>query len=317
MEPMRILLAVDGSPQSEVARDLVASIDWPAGSSLNVVTVLEPVNVLFGTPWAPTVTPQMDDLEAELTTYAESILEEAARAVARTGCRVEREVIRGRPASAIVERAAEWDAQLIVMGSRGHGRITSMLLGSVSAEVVDHATCPVLVARLPLMTRVVLAHDGSPFARHAEELVADWPIFRQAAIEVTSVAPGGAAWRTSVAPGMAAGMIDHGRAVEAILEEHTRIADEAAARLRAAGLRATSVVVQGQPAEGVIAVADGSQADLIAMGTHGRTGMTRVLLGSVARNVMLHARCSVLIARQAAAEASEAPAAGADEPDQE
>jgi len=296
---VRILLAVDGSPRADVARELVAAIDWPQGSTIRLLSVISSVSTLFATPWAPSVG-ETDALDSELAAHAGELLEQAARQLAASGCAIEREIVRGRPASAILEQSAAWPPDIVVLGSRGHGRIASMLLGSVAAEVVDHAEQSVLVARVPSLTRVVLAHDGSAYARGAEELLSRWPIFGRAAIEVVSVAPAPFAGHTTLAAAMAAELEDHARAAEAGLDEHRAIANDAAGRLRADGLRASAVVAQGNPAEGVIGVANGSQADLIVIGTHGRTGLTRVLLGSVARNVMLHAACSVLVARQPA-----------------
>jgi uncharacterized protein len=294
---VRVLLCLDGSERAGVAVELVAGLEWPAGSTIRLATAISTANLLFGTPWAPLAV-HSDVLEAELTAEAEAVLEKAARGLAGTGCNIERQVLRGRPASVLREEASHWQPDLIVMGSRGHGRIATMLLGSVTAEVVDHAACPVLVARLPRLTQVVLAHDGSPDARRAEDLLVTWPIFRQATIEVVSVAPSTTIGRSTIAPAMATHFEEHGRAVEASLAEHTAIARDAAQRLQAAGLRASPLVAQGDPAEGILQLAAGSRADLIVTGTHGRTGVTRVLLGSVARNVTLHAPCSVLVVRQ-------------------
>jgi nucleotide-binding universal stress UspA family protein len=296
---MRILLAVDGSTRAEVARELVTNVSWPARSAIRVITVREPVNVFFGTPWAPTIASHMGELDAQLDEHAESIIDEAARAVARTGCTVERAALLGRPATTIIEQATDWRADVIVMGSRGHGTIATMLLGSVTAEVVDHGPCPVLVARGARLQRVIVAHDGSAFARRGEDLVAGWPIFDEAQIEVVSVAPGGPAWRAGAAPASAAHVADGERASEQVLTEHTATAADAAGRLRQAGRHATHAVVHGQPAPAIIGVAQNADADLVVVGTHGRTGLTRVMLGSVARNVMLHAPCSVLVARGA------------------
>jgi len=294
---MRVLLCLDGSARAELATELVANIDWPTDSTIRLVTVVSTPQTFFSTPWAPAAGGSAAQLEAELSVHGESLLEEGARRLAGSGRSLERVVLHGRPASVILEHARKWPADLVVVGSRGHGPIATMLLGSVSAEVVEHAGCPVLVARQPRLNRLVLAHDGSSDARRAEELLSAWPIFERVAVEVISVAPGGAAWRSNLAPGIAAELEDHGRLAEAALDEYRLIADQAAARLRSAGLRATSLVGQGDPAEGIIAAAEGSQADLIVTGSHGRTGVTRVLLGSVARNVTLHAGCSVLVAR--------------------
>ena len=77
---------------------------------------------------------------------------------------------RGRAASTIVDQAREMDADLVVVGHRGMGEWESRLLGSVSAEVVDHAPCPVLVVRNDQLGPIVLAVDGSPHAQAAEAI---------------------------------------------------------------------------------------------------------------------------------------------------
>jgi nucleotide-binding universal stress UspA family protein len=295
---MRILLAIDGSERSGLASDLVASIRWPEGSTVRAVTALASSGLQVGPPWAPPIVgTESDALGSALRHEAQLLLEQTARMLARTGAKVEDELLDGRAASSILDVAGTWDADVVVMGSRGHGGILSMLLGSVAAEVVDHAPCPVLIARRPQLTRVVLAHDGSPYASVAEKLLTTWPIFAKVAVEVASVSQAATVWRSGLTPGVAAEAIEQLGASEASLREHTQIAEEATQRLRAAGLRASHVVVEGQPAAGIIGVAEDSQADLIVLGTHGRTGLTRALLGSVARNVMLHASCSVLIVR--------------------
>ena len=304
MTGMRILLASDGSTPAEVAHQLTASIPWPAGSTIRIVTAVTPPIGLYTTPLsaAPALPTDIDRLEAEVAAAGEQVLEEAARAVAASGCSVERRLLRGRAGSAIVDEAAEWQPDVVIIGSRGHGAISSMLLGSVSAEVVDHAPCPVLVGRRPTMTRVVLGHDGSEYAMAAEHIMRSWPIFSRVAIEVVSVAHVKAPWRVGIAPTLyAEAMEAHRQATEISAAEHARIAEESARRLAESGLRASAAAVEGDPAAMLIGTADEHQADLTVLGTHGRTGVSRALLGSVARNVMQHASSSVMVVRAAEA----------------
>lgn len=77
--------------------------------------------------------------------------------------------------------------------------------------------------------------------------------------------------------------------------EHQSAADDAVVRLRAKGLHADALVAAGDAAEGILTLARGRDVDLIVMGTRGLTGIDRLRLGSVARNVLHHAHCSVLI----------------------
>jgi nucleotide-binding universal stress UspA family protein len=77
-------------------------------------------------------------------------------------------------------------------------------------------------------------------------------------------------------------------------------------RLQEAGLEAVPERRDGDPAEQIVRAAESWEADLVVMGNHGRTGLRRLLMGSVARNVLLHAPCSVLIVREQPAD-EEAP----------
>ena len=309
---MRILLATDGSAPAETALELARSIPWPEGSTIRVVSVIEPVEAILSAAWTPTLAQDIEQQAEELLASAEVVLEHAARQLAASGVTVEREVMRGRAASCVVEDATRFRADLIIIGSRGHGSISSMLLGSVSAEVADHAPCPVLVARVPRLTRLVLGADGSDYALAAEEWLKRWPIFGQAAIEVTSVAYVGAPWTSGLALSAYSGSAaEYAQADRQIMTDHQQVAEAVAERLRSAGLRATARVAEGDAAHELIRVAAQDAADAIVIGTHGRTGLARLIMGSVARNVMLHAPCSVLIVRKSRSASELSPAVGA------
>jgi nucleotide-binding universal stress UspA family protein len=238
-----------------------------------------------------------DALAQELLEDSQRVIEEAAHRISAAGVSIECAAVLGRPASAIVDEANEWHPDLIVMGSRGHGEIASMLLGSVSSEVVDHAPCPTFIARQSKLTRAVLGHDGSDCALRAESVFASWPIFARVAIEVVDVGPAGMPWMATTQSTYAGSVEPHVGAVRAAVDLDRNVAESAARRLRTAGLRASASVEQGAPATELIRVANERAADLIVVGTRGRTGLRRLLLGSVARNVLHHASCSVLIVR--------------------
>lgn len=300
---MRILVATDGSESAEIALDLSAGIAWPDDAVIRIVTVVEPLDATLSGAWAPILAHNLDEHLIAQTVAADSINEHAARVLARTGATLERGVLSGRPASSIADEAARFEADLIIVGSRGHGTIGSMLLGSVSAEIVDRAARPVLICRASTLTRIILGVDGSSFARAAENVIGRWPIFRQAAVEVTSVAELGLPWTAGLAlssydPSGSeyTGMVDQ------MIADHQAVADAAAARLISAKVSARARVLQGDPATQLIRLARDDQADLIVLGTHGRTGLSRLIIGSVARNVMLHAECSVLVVREAASD---------------
>lgn len=298
---MRILLAVDGSLSSDRATELVSTFPLPPESVIRVVAVQQPFVDVLAMSWASVGESGIGDEteEEQDARHLKEAIERAEIALKRPDLTLEGFIVRGRPASAIVDEAGAMKADLVVLGSRGHGTIATMVLGSTASEVVDHAPCPVLVARSGTLGTVALADDGSSSARGAESVVATWPLFADREISVVAVAEVG----VPVAAGFTPGLYDQ------VLESYTRSVDEArqevaeasqsvANRLSDAGLRATPVVLEGDPASEIVRYATERRAGTIVMGTRGRTGLARLVLGSVARNVLVHAPCSVLIVRE-------------------
>jgi nucleotide-binding universal stress UspA family protein len=295
-----VVVATDGSASSELAVELARSIQWPSECVIWLVTVLEREEDIVSGAWAPVVSVDLGERMAQMADEAETLLSRTARSLASSGRRIETAVLRGRPGTAIVDKAESVAADLIILGSRGHGTIASMLLGSTSAEIVDHAHCPVLVARQPSLSRAVLGTDGSSYARTAEDVVRTWTIFERVPVEVVSVARSALSWTSSlVLSASPASPAEMEQAERELLAEYQRTADETRARLRSAGREAESRVIEGDPAAELLHVAKASAADLIVVGTHGSTGLRRLLAGSVARNVMVHAPCSVMVVREA------------------
>ena len=298
---MRVLLAVDGSPAARVATTLVSSLDWPAGSTIRVVAALSEANMLFGASLIPAAPTDLQRLEDDLLAAQETVVADAIDAIRRPGLIVDGQVLRGRPANVIVEDAEAFEADLVVVGSRGHGGFQSALLGSVSAEVVDHGPCPVLVARRGWIRSLVLADDGSDDAHRARRIVRDWPILRDVPTCVVSVVRVPSTWEPALVPG--AGSLPTDPYVEALAEsrrQHAVVARTSHDELVSGGRPCEYVVRTGDPGAEIVAAAIQAGADLIVLGSHGRTGLRRALLGSVARTVLMHASCSVLIVRHQA-----------------
>jgi nucleotide-binding universal stress UspA family protein len=268
---MRILIGYDGSPGADVALDLVRSIDWPADSTIRALTVLG------------------DDADGTTQADVEAGLKAREGPKERTSWHVDRGVAYGRPSAQIAGAAASFAADVVVLGSRGHGPIASLPLGSVSAEVAERAPCPVLIARTTEIDRVVFATDGSRPAQEAESMLAAWPIFDRATIHVVSVADLPHVYPMVPGPSM------HDAALEA---KARSIADEAAVRLVAAGRQPRPRVRSGDPAAQIVGLAAELGAGLIVLGSRGRLGVAGMMLGSVARNVLYSTPASVLIVRR-------------------
>ena len=299
---MRILLATDGSRPADLARDLVATMAWPRGSHIRVVSVV-PKGADAGPTWSPQTAglPDVDRIEDPDVRTHILALDAAERdvALAHPDSLVDRFLLRGRAASAIVEEARDFAADLVVVGHRGHGTIETMVLGSVSAEVVDHAPCPVLVARTARPGPVVLAADGSPSSAIATTVLEGLRLPAATPLTVLSITDAGVPSTAAAAPALydqaVASLV---RSREEARAQTRRVAEASAARLRLAGHRVSTEVRDGDPAHEIVEFARQHRTALLVLGTRGNTGLRRLVLGSVARNVLLHAPCSVLVVRE-------------------
>lgn len=293
---MLVIVATDGSEPAGIGVELVARAAWPPETSVRVLGAIEPLPLDVVGPFGifVGVDPATADVIDESAIPA---LEQARGRMAAVRLRVDTSLRRGRPATAILEAIRELQPDLVVLGSRGHGTIEMMLLGSVSAEVVDHSPKPVLVARGDSVERVILGYDGSPSASRAAELLR-WPMFARSSITIVAVAPPPIPWWSGFsgagAPSVVPLYVDSAAAIASARDEG---AMALASELRAGGLSVTAELRAGDAAEELIAASRASSADLIVIGSHGNAGLPRVLLGSVARNVLAHAHCSVLVSR--------------------
>jgi nucleotide-binding universal stress UspA family protein len=298
MTPMRVVLAYDASAGAEAAASLVESIPWPSGSMVRVVAVAEP-SAMSASALSLSPAPMVIDIDAVTIDHLQGELDRSMGRLRVGTAEIVGEVLRGRPASVLAEEARKLSADLVICGSRGHGAIASLVLGSVSAELVDQAPCPVLVVRHTAIERVLFASDGSSSARYAEGILARWPIFDAAIIRVVSVAEVVRPLHSGIAPTMYREVIEaSARDLEVARKEHETIARDAADRLETAGRRVDAKLLVGDPPAEIIDEADSWPADLVVLGSRGMTGLSRIVLGSVARNVLQGGRTSVLIVRE-------------------
>lgn len=291
---MRTLLAIDGSASSDAARRLVGSLAWPEGSCIRVLAVVEPASGGFaGLPPYPIGEVPDADIAAALR----ASLDEAVTALEEPGRGVEARLVRGRAASTIVNEAEAFGAELIVVGSRGLGRFGSIVLGSVSAEVVDHAPCPVLVARGDAVGSALVAVDGSASSWLAVDHLG-LGYLGERPMEIIAVGPAVSPTVTPITAGSVGTAAAASTTRDALEREHVEAtAARAAEQLQRDGCHVRWSISAGDPAHEIIEAARNFGCDLIVMGSRGHTGLTRLLLGSVARNVLLHTHASVLIVR--------------------
>ncbi len=293
---MRVLLAVDGSAGSNDAARLVRALPWPARTVIHLVSVVDPGAWIPPGPGVPGNAGLSNEREVAAFYHAQQLAVSAE--LDSAGLEVSATVVSGRPADAICDEASRVEADVVVVGSRGHGKIAALLLGSVSATIVDRAPCPVLVARRTSLRRAVLAVDGSASAGLAAQAVATWPAFGDVPISVVTVAEAARPWTSGISPAFVAhARKAHLEDLRSASSEARDIAEEAAAGLREAGRSASVDVRGGQVPEQIIVAAEEAEADMLAIGCRGRSTLGTILLGSVARDVLLATTASVLIVR--------------------
>jgi nucleotide-binding universal stress UspA family protein len=156
---MKLLLTIDDSKFSEATTQVVIAQAKPRETEVRVLHVIEPPMI------AGDMAAVMDfpALMQELRKRGEALLAQAANALRTAGFEaVSATMEGGHPKSVIVDFAAKWPADLIVMGSHGRTGLNRFLLGSVSEAVVRHAHCSVLIVRSPqLMTQQATTTTGS------------------------------------------------------------------------------------------------------------------------------------------------------------
>ena len=308
-----VVVGYDGSVESQLALAWAAAMARRRGTRL---TLLHSVNFSFAPGFSALDTSQ---LEPELHDAVRRLVEDGAVRAGDTvdASHIQTEYRLGSPAGQLVD--ASEGADLVVVGSRGRGRIAGGLLGSTSYAVAAHAHCPVVVVRaphgaadpeeaeatdapsvrsgLPEVVRpdaahsVIVAFDESEQASRALLAAADIAMEEGAELRIVHVVhvPSIDSWAYEETA--------HAGTVHAhSLREQAEDGLSAAVRLATArqpDLTVSTELLYGEPGR---AIADlGHGAGLIVVGSRGRGGFTGLLLGSVSHNVIHHAECPVMV----------------------
>lgn len=289
---MRIVVGIDASDASSIASELVSATTWPRGTSIRLVSAHE----LGSGRTSPEPLPSRSNEDTDADRQLAALLGALAEPLHRRGFATETVIARGRAADVLLAEADDIGADLIVVGSRGRGAAASALLGSVSATLVDHASCPVLVARVPSITRILVATDGSRSSEAIPSVLAAWHVFLDAPIDVLAVAPPSGRGDSVLTPGMP-GTERWAPGASHEVSRHRVMAEEMAARLVRAGWHAEGAVRNGEAAQEIVLAAREWSTDLIITGSRGLSGLQRLLVGSVAHHVLTHTTSSVLVMR--------------------
>lgn len=294
----RILVGVDGSDASGLAVTLGARLAHEHGGTLLVASAIDWIPIIAEAEAASAMIDAGPLIEG-LRQNADAILTEAAATAKRFDVDAQRTVLEGDAEGCLLQFANDSDVRLIVMGTHGRSGIGRLLLGSTTEAVLRRSTIPVLIVRPGTVLadttrrcfeRVLVAIDDSDPSDAAVETAIDLPLEdRRELIFTTDIDARetvGARNSSSVA------VRNH------LLEQSHELVTRAVGLAHEHGVRAVRDVREGPVVQSITAAATEQGADLLIVGSHGRRGIRRFVLGSVAESIVRSAPIPVMVVRR-------------------
>lgn len=231
--------------------------------------------------------------DADQKEAAQAHLEECKANLEACGLTVETLIAEGRPDEQILQTLEAGDYELVCMATHGRSGLDRWIRGSVAERVLRGAPTPVFLANpqgmsLPQVERILVPLDGSRFAGKALKLAA--PLARKAEAELVLLHVDVPGANPSVHPVAEVAARKAQERAESTLEEpRSKLAEQ--------GIPVRVVGRYGPPAEQIMQAIEAEEIGLVAMSSHGRTGLSRWRFGSVAEKVLRQCRCPVLVWR--------------------
>jgi nucleotide-binding universal stress UspA family protein len=278
----RILVAVDGSESSLSALQASFPLVRAEKGVVIVVSVVPPYDGelrLVG----------VKNVAATVRGPYEKALAESERLARDAGVRFYTLLAEGEPHEEIVDVAEAEGCGLIVVGVRGFNPAQTVVMGSMTARIIGYSYTNVLVVPRAARFRwdnILVALDGSTLGRSALRIASYFQGSYGSRATILSVAD---------VPFHVYGVDP--TVVEGFIATARKVLDDAMTEATAMGLSAQAVIKEGDPAEIITDVSKQAQADLVLMGSHGRTGLRRLLMGSVTERVLGHVACPVMVVR--------------------
>lgn len=303
---MKVLLPMDGSHHSELAVETLARAGWLKPSKILLVNVVQPVESFL--PFQ--VDSAIISKEQEIVARRSEWLVKPAQYLANKfpECpSVDYRVKFGHPKQVIVNMVARESYDLVVMGSHGRSGVEKLLLGSVSQTVLELAPSAVLLAKtIPSDTkmvatnfnRILVPYDGSVYSRDAVDWLSQQSFPKGTRFHVVMAVPDfERVEKLDLTQEQCEVIKDQWSMIK---QRAFEILEEMALQLgEQVGNESVSIdAIPGDPREIIYQELEEFGADCIVLGSHGRTGLDKVMIGSISLNIAQHAPLPVLVVRR-------------------
>ncbi|MHC1762223.1 MAG: universal stress protein [Negativicutes bacterium] len=297
----KIMVAYDGSTHSNTALEWAMQIGVDNGAELRVVKVFEPMLETYEGVYYSDAT-VAKEYEHMVKTDEQKM--EDLKVFCKGVCKikVQVELLKGYVVSTLLKYAQKNEIDLIVAGTKGHGVLGEILMGSVTGSLVSLSKAPVLIVKeqraSTQLKKIFVAYDGSEYSKAALGTAMDIGVSSGAEICTVKVADAlDVAWLASMAESGAAMKL--GELLAEMEEAEKKILDEAKSVAALKGIEiGTELLPSGNVAVALLQYAEKINADMIVVGTLGHGVLSELLLGSVSRNLISVSQIPVLVVKK-------------------
>jgi nucleotide-binding universal stress UspA family protein len=300
LRDMKILLAVDGSEYSALAARFLTCLNLSPDDEILIVHAIFWYPLYYETQY---YSETLREIKREI---APKILDSAFDILKPVKAKVSTAIEEGTPEQCIIEAANAANADLIIMGARGIKGIKSLFIGSVTRSIAHNSSKPVLIIKPPACAsperlKILFATDGSDHAVDTERFLSGIPFPANTEIIILNVISPSVSFALNIPetfyPGTNENIVEiEKRAREMEFANSRRILEKARAELSKRFARVELLTEVGDPSTEILRVSEQSGSDIIAGGCRGLRGL-KGMMGSVSRNILTHAKCSVLIGK--------------------
>ncbi len=276
----KILVAFDGSESSKNALKQAIRFQETEKAWIRVLVVLPPYEgdlEIIG----------VSDIKSVLEGSSEKLIAEAKEIADTAGAAIITNVEQGQAYEKIVDVADAENCDLIVMGRRGIHQFERMLMGSVTSRVIGYTKKDVLVVPRDSTVQwgnILLAVDNSHSCETAVQHAMDFAASYGARITAVSVVDVNDEFYAQVP-----------HAVDRMVNKAQSILEEVRKSAETLNIKSEIIVREGEPYQKIVETAEEKHADMIFMGSHGRTGLKRLVMGSVTEKVIGFSTCPVMV----------------------